>query len=85
VTDTPEIIGPKIIGKVVITDDEERQDRVARRLYGEESGNLERLLEANQGLAERIRPSVGMMTFGTVLALPEAQEPAEEDMTRPWE
>ena len=37
-----------------ITHDRDRLDRIARRAYGtEHAGNVEKILEANPGLAER--------------------------------
>ena len=44
----------EIIGTYVVTEDEERIDRIARSIYGEEgNGAVELLLQANPGILER--------------------------------
>lgn len=67
----------------VIAVDEERLDRVAKRLYGtERGGTVELLLAANPGLAE-IGP---LLPRGTRIVVP--QRPATKPntaYTRPWE
>lgn len=54
--------------KAIVTGDEERVDRIARDLYGSERGGaLERLLDANPGMARR----GPFLPRGTELDVPE--------------
>ncbi|MGQ2906751.1 MAG: tail protein X [Aliihoeflea sp.] len=51
----------------------EMVDAICRRVYGDESGYVERVLDANPGLAEMPVP----LPIGTVIDLPEIPRAAE--------
>lgn len=51
----------------------EMVDAICRRVYGDESGYVERVLDANPGLAEKPIP----LPIGTVIDLPELPRAAE--------
>lgn len=73
--------------KLVIEQDFERVDRLARRLYGNERGGaLERLLAANPGLAALAAGNAGSLPRGTVVVVP-APAPTAPDpaYVRPWQ
>ena len=67
----------------VISEEEERLDRIARRLYGtERGGTVEALLAANPGLAA-FGPFIPQ---GTRLVVPSRPAPQSDPaLTRPWE
>lgn len=72
-----------ILGVYTVTEEQERLDRIARKLYGSEGGgSLEALLTANPGLSA-LGPFVPRGYVLTVPALPlPAANPAYQ---RPWE
>jgi phage tail protein X len=74
------------VGTYVVTEDEERIDRIARAVYGAEgNGAVELLLDANPGLAGRGTETPGVLPFGTVLRLPVLTIRADDALARPWE
>lgn len=56
-------------------------DMIARRVYGDESGFVEKLLEANPGLAGR----GVVLPAGVVINLPEIAAPAELPLVSLWD
>ena len=76
----------EIIGRYVVTEDEERLDRIARAIYGDEgNGAVERLLDANPGLSGRTPTATGALPFGTVVTVPAVPAAADTGPTRPWQ
>jgi phage tail protein X len=75
-----------ILGTYVVTEDEERIDRIARSIYGEEgNGAVELLLQANPGILERSVSEPGTFPFGTVLKVPPRPVPQDDSLVRPWQ
>ncbi|WP_319775481.1 tail protein X [Breoghania sp.] len=72
------------IAVYVVREETERLDIIARKLYGEESGAVELLLDANPGLAA-LSNSAAEIPFGTLLKVPARAEPKSATPTRPWE
>lgn len=74
------------LGIYVVTEDEERIDRVARSIYGEEGNRaVELLLEANPGLVGQSTGTPGVLPFGTVLLVPAQPARSSEALVRPWQ
>jgi phage tail protein X len=76
-----------VLGSYVVREDQERIDRIARAIYGEEgNGAVELLLTANPELASKSLPDgPGILPFGTVLIVPERPVTSPARLTRPWE
>lgn len=68
------------IARYIVTEDSERLDRIAEKIYGHTKGSVEALLEANPvaGLG-------GDLPFGTVLLVPDLPDAEEEPLVRPWQ
>ncbi len=67
--------------KTVTTVSGDTVDMLARREYGDESGFVEQILEANPGLADR-----GLvLTAGITVKLPEITAPAELPTVSLWD
>lgn len=76
----------RILSQDVVTEDFERIDRLAKRLYGtEQDGTLEALLNANPGLAELALANGCYLPFGTLVNVPEKPVPEAAKINRPWE
>lgn len=74
-----------IVDRYTVTNPEERLDHIAEKLYGSEGdGAVDRLLDANPGLADTVRVSDGYVPFGTVLDIPERLELEPVLIVRPW-
>tara|TARA_R110002020_G_scaffold15555_32_gene55408 strand:- start:19135 stop:19347 length:213 start_codon:yes stop_codon:yes gene_type:complete len=70
------------MSRTVIIEPAERLDRLARAIYGSEAGGtVERLLDANPGLAA-LGPIV---PAGTVLVVPEEVAASPSVVVRPWD
>ncbi len=76
-----------VIDRDTFSEDEERLDRAARRLYGSErSGSVERLLAGNPGLAALAIAGGGYLPRGTLITvLPRPQPAPNPAFTRAWE
>jgi phage tail protein X len=55
-------------------------DLICRRVYGDESGFVESLLQANRGLADYT-----ILPIGTVVTLPELARPSDLPTISLWE
>lgn len=67
--------------KTVTTIDGDMVDLLARRAYGDESGFVEKIYEANPGLADR-----GLkLPAGLVVSLPEIAPPADLPAVSLWD
>lgn len=64
------------------TQSQEALDQFARRIYGEESGYVEALLDANPGLAALPK----RLPFGTVIQVPHVAPPdAGDPVVKLWD
>ncbi|UXM94330.1 MULTISPECIES: tail protein X [unclassified Bartonella] len=59
----------------------EMLDRICRKIYGDESGYVEAVLEANPGLAKKGEP----LPFGTLIMLPEVEKNNELNLVYLWD